>query len=374
MAHRVLHVVGAMNRGGAETMLMSTYRYLKRDQLQFDFLEFEPSTSDYAAEIESLGGRIIKTDWSRHPRGWYSAYQGLVRLLTERDRYLAVHSHVLFASSVALLAARRASVPIRIAHSHTTSDGSHTISRQIYRFVSRAVIQRIATKFVACSADAGHFLFGRRWFDDHGVVIRNAVDTKVFRPPIQYDYALGSVGGHVGRPSLICVARLEAVKNHAFLLDLAECLRDRGKGFSMLFVGEGSLHEQLSYEISHRGLQGLVRMLGKREDVSDMMRVADFLLLPSHYEGLPVSLVEAQASGLACLISDNVTSEVDLGLGLVQWLSTSDVGLWADAIDAGASSTPSGLEVGDALSAAGYSVEDSVHAFQDLYQNSNRRA
>lgn len=137
--------------------------------------------------------------------------------------------------------------------------------------------------------------------------------------------------------------------------------------FEMLFAGTGSLREHLEHEIDARGLLGSVRLLGMRNDVDRLLQSADFLLMPSHFEGLPVVLVEAQAVGVPCLVSDRVTRESDLGLGLLRFLSIDDATEWADALEAGSPTPRSPAEVAEAFDASGYSPQRALARLLPLY-------
>lgn len=362
---RVLHVIGAMNRGGAESMLMSLYRDVDKAKIQFDFLEFADGVSDFSAEIEELGGRILKCKWSQSPNGFLSTQKAVANLIRDEGPYAAVHSHTLFASGAVLNAARAAGVPVRIAHSHTTSDAGTGLAERSYRAAARWLIQRNATARVACSPDAGRYLFGHAFADNGGIVVPNSVDLKRFRP--RTSSTAEPRDSTTKKVTLVSVARFEPVKNHRFLVELADELRARDVGFTMKFVGHGSLKSAITAKISERDLGNRIEMLGLRSDVEEVLRDSDALVMPSLWEGLPVALVEAQATGLPCLVSDTVTRDADLGLGLLKYLPIDSVSAWADAIEAGFPHRSTLQEVNDALSARGYTVEASLEKLLPLY-------
>lgn len=372
---RVLQVVGAMNRGGAETMLMTLYRALDRDILQFDFLEFGQDESDYTPEIVHLGGRILKAEWSQRPMKLRRTIHRLADAMAQGGPYLAVHSHVLYASGTVLAAARRASIDIRIAHSHATHSVARGPSGLAYHAASLELIRRSATKMAACSWEAGEYLFGPRRFGTRGVVVANAVDTSRFSPVVASERLRLRHALPVPPDWLVLtsVARLEEVKNHLFLVDVASALKDRGVNFTMLFVGDGSLRSRLESLVRERGLENQVLLLGLREDVSDILRCSDAVLMPSLFEGVPVALVEAQATGVQCLVSECVSKEVDLGLDLLRFLPISDAAMWADAIVASRAVPPSPEEVERAMRAKGYSVADALETLLGLYEVQGRR-
>lgn len=346
-------------------MLMSLYRGVDRAKTQFDFLEFTDGASDFSAEIEELGGRILKCKWSQSPSQFLSTQKAVADLLRDEGPYTAVHSHTLFASGAVLNAARAAGVPVRIAHAHNTSDAGTGLAERSYRAAARWLIQRNATARVACSPDAGRYLFGHAFVDNGGIVVPNSVDLERFRPRVS---ATGEPRDSIKKKvTFVSVARFEPVKNHWFLMELADELRARDVGFTMKFVGQGLLQPTIAAEIAEKDLGNWIEMLGLRSDVEEILRDSDALLMPSLWEGLPVTLVEAQATGLPCLVSEAVTRDADLGLGLLEFLPIDSVSAWADAIEAGFPPRPTSAEIQDALSARGYTVAASLEKLIPLY-------
>lgn len=366
---RVLHVTGTMNRGGAETMLMTLYRAVDRTRLQFDFLEFSEGVSDYAPEIEMLGGRIYKMAWSQNPLCVRHTVSSLTKVLREAGPFAAVHSHVLLANGLVLAGARRAGVQCRISHSHNTSDGSDGVVAAGYRTLARSLIRRNATVLAGCSEEAGRFLNGGQEFSDGGIVIPNAVDTSRFAPLAEDKRTERRMGLGISDDCLILasVARLEAVKNHDFLLEVATELKSRRVDFRMLWIGTGSLSRELHTDVHRRRLDSHITMMGLREDVSSILQICDAVLMPSLYEGIPVALIEAQASGVPCFVSDRISREVDLGLGLCHYLPITEASTWGEALLAPLPSTPDRSRIETVLAERGYSVGESLSRLFSLY-------
>lgn len=366
---RVLHVVGAMDRAGAESMLMTLYRGIDRSVLQFDFLEFSDRKSDFSDEILAMGGRIIKIPWSQSLMGLSGTVSRLVEVMREYGPFAAVHSHILFATATVMIAARKARVPIRVAHSHNTADSSsRSVMRRVYQFGARRAIRVGATAFVACGEDAGRYLFGSQHIDDV-VVIPNSVDTSRYRPVPESEREdfRREIGVRADSLVLVSVARFEPVKNHEFLLKLARELKSRGVVFEMLLVGTGSLLEETEDEVRRSGLEDVVRLLGLRDDVERILQGADAFLMPSHFEGLPVVLVETQAVGLPSIVSDRITREVDLGLGIIRFLPIEDAAVWADAVAEGFPPSPTATDITEAFDAKGYSTGQALSRLLPLY-------
>jgi len=216
---------------------------------------------------------------------------------------------------------------------------------------------------------AGGALVGMKRFRKEGIVIPNAVDTACFFPgrPEVRAVSRRSLGLAEESLILVSVARMEPVKNHRFLLELASILAEHGYKFDLLLVGDGTLRRDLETEVLRRGLVNSIHFLGARGDVADILRCCDALLLPSIREGLPVSLVEAQATGLPCLVADSVAEEADMGLGLVQFLSTDSSELWMQALDALPRAPLTSSVIQERMSENGYTVEGALQALLGLY-------
>lgn len=312
---RVLQVVTTMNRGGLETMLMNYYRHVDRERVQFDFLEHRKEHSAYDDEIESLGGKIY-----RLPRlvPWSKSYlSALNRFFDEHPGYKIVHVHQDCLSSVILKAAAQHDIPVRIAHSHNANQDKN-LKYPVKLWYKRS-ISKYATNLFACGEDAGDWMFNGAPYQ----IVNNAIDAVAYAydpaKRIEMRQKLGLrdelVVGHVGR--------FNPQKNHLFLLDIFAVLLKKEPNAALLLIGGGEDMPKIQAKAQTLGIEEHVRFLGIRSDVADLMQAMDVFVFPSLYEGLPVTMVEAQAAGLPCLISDKVPSECILTNGLVDVLPLS---------------------------------------------------
>ena len=322
---RVAQVVGKMVGGGVEQVVMNYYRHIDRDRVQFDFLVDSDSTLVPRAEIESLGGRVFEVPPYQRPVAYR---RELVRLFREA-RWPIVHSHINALSVFPLSAAKAAGVPVRIAHSHSTSGrGEHA------KNVVKAVLKRFSNVYpthrMACSRHAGEWLFGRGTDFE---VVPNAIELDHFafdpasRARLRAELGAGPstlVVGHVGR--------FMEQKNHRFLLDVfAELYRKRPDSLLVL-VGGGPLKPEIKQRVEDYCLSSHVRFLGQRADVNKLYSAFDAFCLPSLYEGLPVVGIEAQATGLPILLSSTVSKEV-AATPLARFASLDDsLQNWADRL------------------------------------------
>lgn len=358
---RVLHIVGRMDRAGTETLLMNLYRQLDRDRIQFDFVYFTGDVCDFDTEIEALGGRIHRIG-ARHAAGRFVALYRLLR----SGQWAIVHSHTLFSSGLHLAAARLAGVPRRIAHAHSTQDANNeTGPGRLYQRAARRLIGTIGNQHVACSTAAASFLFPGR---GDVLVLPNGVDIAVFEGSSRSE-ARAVLGIPEDEFLVLQVGRLMPVKNHARTIRIARHMLDQRIDFRMLFAGVGPGKNTILNLVDKNGLGAHVHLLGMRSDVPELMKAADVMILPSHYEGFSLALVEAQAAGLPSVVSCTVPAEADLGLGLVRFvrLEAPDAE-WITALQVAADvQAPSVGKRRDVLERAGFSSASVARLLEQVY-------
>ena len=301
---RVAQVMGYMNGGGVESVVMNYYRQVNRSRVQFDFIVCEGSTLVPRDEIESFGGRVFMVPPYSHVLGYQRT---LATLFNEQD-YKIVHSHMNALSVFSLRAAKRAGVPVRIAHSHSSNGGGKgEIAKDAMKKILRRFSRIYPTHLLACSRIAGDWLFGP---DSGYKVIPNAVDIAAFSSNgalrAETRRALGIscttfVVGHIGR--------IVPPKNHLFLLNIFKEVLAIEPDSLLVIVGEGPLLDGVRAATGALGISNKVRFLGQRSDTAALYQAFDIFCLPSVYEGLPMVGVECQASGTPILASDAVTQE-----------------------------------------------------------------
>lgn len=327
---RVLMVIGCMGLGGAEAMLMNLYRSIDRSKVQFDFLVHKNVLGMYEGEIESLGGKIYYIDKYK-----ISNYFSYVRQLKEHFKahpeHKIVHCHIGSSAAVCLSVAKKYGI-YTIAHSHNTKS-TNSIKTLLWDLISFPT-RYIADYFFACSQSAAIDRYGEKIATSNRCqVIYNGIDCDRFtfseenRNDIRKEYGIENnfVVGHVGRHTV--------QKNPIFLLEIfAETYRQYPNA-RLLQVGQGEMTEQMKQKCNELGIQDAVIFAGAHLDVERYYSSMDVFLFPSLWEGLPVTLVEAQANGLAIVASDTITTEADFGLGNYYTLSCSCLATeWAEKI------------------------------------------
>jgi glycosyltransferase involved in cell wall biosynthesis len=315
---RVLHVIGTLNPGGVEMWLLSLFAETQGRGAIHAVMTLGPS----AGSLEGAASRLGVSLWRcrLHP---LPSFPRRFSQLLRAGRFEAVHSHVHLASGWLLWLARRSGVPVRVAHGHTTRDGHRpTLTRRLYRRLSRRLVLRHATAGVAASSDCAKALFGSGWtVDPRFRVIHNGVDLSRFSGDVDRREVRSSLGFTPDAVVVGQVGRFHRVKNHVFSVRVAAELARRDPRVRFLFVGEGPLRGATERQAADLGIGArCVFVGGAGVDVPRLLIGAmDLVICPSLWEGLPVSLVEAQAAALPVLASSEVTREVaavpDIGRG-----------------------------------------------------------
>ncbi len=364
---RVVQVVGRMNGGGVESTIMSHFRFIDRDRFHFDFVANADSTHIPYDEIEELGGTVHTV----HPYRSFGKYNQDCMQLFEELHPLIVHANVNALSVFPLHAAKQAHVPIRIAHSHSTASPKE-VAKTVVKDILRPCSRMFPTHLAACGELSARWLFGNATVDSGRVkMICNAVDLERFsvdedmrrriREELGVDDAF--VIGQIGR---LCYQ-----KNQEFSLRVfAELLKIR-KNAVLVLVGGGDERKQLEQEARSLGVFDRVKFLGIRKDVPALYNAFDVMIFPSHYEGLPVSLIEAQACGCPSLISDAVTKEVQIVPGMIESLPlNAGATMWAKTLLAlGLRTSEARSAGGRFLKNAGYDIRDSSKDLGDWYES-----
>lgn len=359
---RILEVVNVMDRAGLETMLMNYYRHVDRSVVQFDFLTHRPVEGAYDKEIRDLGGCIFRAP-RLYPQNCLAYRKYMRRFFAEHD-YPVVHSHIDSMSAFPLAMARDCHIPVRIAHSH--NDSVDKDIKYPIKEIARKHLPNIATHYWACSSAAGSYLFGEKNSSKISIV-KNAIDLKQF----EYDHGARiakrkELGLADGQLAIGHVGRFSAVKNQAFLIDILSTLDSEGLDAVLVLVGDGELRSSIEKKAVQAGLLDKVLFLGLRDDISQLMQAFDVFCFPSLHEGIPLVLIEAQASGLPILTSDAVSSEALVMNNASQLSLSCSLEAWSTKVIelalCGRAQNCFGM-----LSAAGYEINSSALRLQNTY-------
>ncbi|MGY6766145.1 glycosyltransferase family 1 protein [Faecalibacterium prausnitzii] len=305
---RVLHYGMSSNLGGIESFIMNVYRNIDKSKVQFDFLTFSPNIA-FSDEIKEMGGRIYKLTSRR--KSFVKNHREIYEFFKNHKEYINVHVHINTCSYIKpmMAAAKTSNKRKIITHSHNEWRGNNFRIKLFHKLNQSRVVEYSDSLF-ACSDVAGRYMFRKDGIESNKYrIIKNGIDTKkyLFNPSIRskvrrdLDLENKFVIGHIGR--------LSHQKNHSFLLDIFNKVYQSNKDAVLLLIGGGELESKIKLKIKELGLETAVLMLGVRTDIPDLLQAMDVFLFPSLYEGLGIVTIEAQASGLPCIVSNAVPNE-----------------------------------------------------------------
>ncbi len=363
MRVRVLHLVSDLSKNsGVMNFLLNYYRNIDKNIVQFDFLYFEDAKDSFEEEIKELGGRCHKIN---RPNISIKFFKELKNFFVNNNEYIAVHIHEVYLTWLFSYFIKSSGIKKIITHSHATQFSDNRVKALRNRIMCLG-INLVSDVHCACSRAAGELLYGKK---SSTIVINNAVDCKKFafnnqiREEVRKEFSLGNnlVIGHVGR--------FNEQKNHVFLIEIFEKILEKNKNVKLLLVGDGPLRDEIMSLVHKKSIENHVIIAGHRKDVYRLLQAMDVFVLPSLFEGLPVIGIEAQVSGLRCVVADTVTRE--LGVRDVHFLSLMQkTEEWAEVIVKGGETER--MEGSKKMIDAGYDITKEVIKLQNLYLSLNR--
>ena len=361
---RVLHVIGRMDRGGAEAMIMNLYRVIDRAYVQFDFVEHIDHPAAYDEEIVALGGRIFRCprfsglNLISYRRWWNCFFD------EHTSEYPIIHGHIGSTAAIYLSVAKKHGI-FTIAHSHS-SGTDHTMKSYAYQALAFPT-RFIADWFFACSQAAAVDRFGRKVASSNRcAILPNAIDTAVYKYDSEVRAQKRTELGLNDSLVLLHVGRFDKAKNQAFLIPVLREALNLHTDIHLLLIGDGPERENVEHIARDLGLSDRVTFTGIRDDVSRLLQAADVLIFPSVFEGLPVTLIEAQCAGLPCVISDTIPPDCILTEGLVTQLNLNDdPAYWA--CKALSCTALSRTDRSDEIKARGFDTAEIARRLEEFY-------
>lgn len=311
---RILHVFGVVNLGGAESRIMDLYRTIDRTKFQFDFMVHTTERGHYQDEIESMGGhvynvpRFVVSNMLSYKKAWVQFFQ-------EHTEYQVVHGHMTSTASVYLPIAKKSGVPITIAHSRNA--GVDVGIKGNITHLMRHNLWKKCDYCLACSTEASYAVFGKKQsVQEKVVMLPNGIRTRNYEYQPEVANRIRGELNLVGRWIIGHVGRFHKAKNHEFLIDIFSEIKKREEKAVLILLGEGALMPKIQEKVQQLALEKDVVFLGNRTPIADYYQVMDYFVFPSFYEGMPGVVVEAQCTGLRCILSENITREVAVTNGV----------------------------------------------------------
>jgi glycosyltransferase involved in cell wall biosynthesis len=325
---RVAQVIGKMWAGGVETVVFNYYRALDHEKIQFDFYYDEDSTVEPPRDIIDMGARFFMLP--PYQKIW--KYIPELRRHLKEEKYTIVHSHLNTLSIFSLFAAWSAGVPIRIAHNHSVPGGNEWKRNCLKRFLKR-FSKIFASDYFACSEKAGRWMFGDKTFDAGKVcVVKNAIDWNLFTTN-ERDLCLLKTKFHLeGKFVIGHVGRLTYAKNHIFMVDVLEEVLKKEKNAVLFLVGGGDLYNAIASYVKFKHLEEKVIFAGQVANPQDYYQLIDVMIVPSRFEGLSLTTIEGQISGIPVVISEAVPDEAIISNACHKIRLSTSKEKWADIV------------------------------------------
>ena len=362
---KVLHLFTTLDSGGVESFLFNYYSHIDRKKIQFDFIVPGKEQGFLEDKMKELGGKVYHVPLLREKP--LHQFLSLARIIKKGD-YDIVHCHG-YKSAIGLILSKIIGCKIRIIHSHMAYVTENSFQKVLRKLVT-ILVKILATHWFACGEDSAKWLYGEKAYKDGKIeIIFNAIDLKKYQflsdvrekgrreLDVSNKFVLGNI------------ARLSDQKNQSYLFSILKELILIKPNVMLLLVGNGEDEQKLKQRALELNLTPYVLFLGRRTDISNLLSAMDVFLLPSKYEGLPVSLVEAQASGLQILSSDTVTQEVNVTKNISYLpINEESVLLWKDKVLSLTSEESNRFTINDSMTDGPYDICYQASKLLNRYQ------
>lgn len=327
---RVLHVMSGIGyQGGVQALVWNYYKHINQEEVRFDFIVHSNRMEGYEKRFLDRKSKIFYVPPKKE--GLIQNYREINKILKENN-YDIIHVHQDFLGYVALLAAKKCNIKVRIMHSHK-ANMIESLFKRIIRWCFTSLCVNLATDLFACGKEAAIWTYGLRRYEEGQVyILNNAIEEKEYlfdnnvRKEVRLKY------GFSNKTVIGNVARFTYQKNQELLIDILEKLVKINSNYLLVLIGDGELLDSVKEKVLVKGLEQSVVFLGAKDNVNELLQGMDIFILTSRFEGLPVTMVEAQTADLPCIISDNITHEIDINKKTKYVKLDDALEIWCDAI------------------------------------------
>lgn len=367
MTIKVLHYVSKMDRAGQETFIMNVFRNINKDKINFDFLCSSNGRGDYDDEIRKLGGNIYHLGSLELRHFKFLAVLFLLKkrlkILVRDHNVFEIHTQHAMDAFFSAMIAKKVGFKTVIVHSHNSNSLYHPKLHKIFR----SFLHLLSVKRFACGVDAGKWMFG----NDHFTIIKNGIDTREFLFSSKKRESVRNKNYWENKIIIGHVGRFNSQKNQLFVVKVFQEFIKLQKNAKLIFIGVGEEQEKIRNYVKNSLIEKDIIFLGVRDDVNKLYQGMDLFLMPSLFEGMPVTLIEAQASSLPCLVSNSITHDVMVTNRIsFEDLSKSSKS-WAESLEKLYFKYPNRVNEIENITKAGYSIKDVTIKLETLYLKFN---
>jgi len=366
----VLYALVRRPKGGVETYIYNVHKHINKSLVHIDYIIGDYDSTDiFVKKIESMGSHVYVLPEIKLTN-IVDFFSELNSFLKSNKQYDIIHCHSAISAVFYLLIAKKNGIKHRIIHGHSSKYSDKGIIKSIRNYILTLPVKHLANHYFSCSVGVGEFLYGEKYVKQNKVFIaKNAIHAEKFRfnfnirQKVREDLGLKDkfVIGHVGRFS--------PVKNHTFIIDIFDAVYKKNKQSVLLLIGTGELQNYIKEKVRKLNLENSVLFMGWRDDINMLLQAIDVFILPSKFEGLPLSCIEAQAAGVPCILSDNITKEVKI-TNLVVFKSIEDSAEeWADEILYFLDKKEQRKDTYQNIIEAGYDIKSEVQKLEKYYMS-----
>lgn len=334
---KVLIVNNPLQFGGSDLVAVRLQQNLDKDKFECTYcLHHGEETGPYEPYVASTGVRIIHQ--TENKNGYIDSYKYFLDLFS-KEHFDIVHCHLPFFGAIVMAAAEKCGVEKRVCHSHFSQPLTYSHSKikavisDVYRAFMRRAVTRYSTDIIGCTEEAGEYLAGRKGFSKKGIVLDNGIETDEYLFSFQRKSKIQKQLGIEGKTVIGHIGQMYYVKNHSFLIDVFNEFQKKNENSVLLLISDGPDREKIQNRVNSLGLTDKVEFLGFRNDIPELLSAMDCFVFPSIHEGFPLTLIEAQAAKLPCVVSDSVTKDAELSTALSFVSLNDDVQKWCSEIE-----------------------------------------
>lgn len=367
MKIKVVHFIMTLWPAGLEIWLLRLIKQMNHEKYEFHIIVQKQDKADLESEFERLGVQIHRCLRTNNPIRFIKNIYTTIGLIGDIN---VLHSHVHHFSGLILFLGWLKRIPVRISHCHSDTrlkKKKDKISKKVYSLLMEILLEIFATKKLAVSFDAANDLY---MFPNKVILLPCGIDIKEFDSPIETKKQLCNQF-YVPETSkiIIHIGRFTYSKNHDFLIDVFNNVSKNDKDLFLLLIGTGELYKKVVTKVNELEIVDKVRFLGVRRDISALLSISNLFLFPSLYEGLGVSVIEAQAVGLRCVISAHLPTELTINKEIVFREDISaGINVWAKTVmnilKMGPSDKKAAMEI---ISNSSFNIKKNVMKLDSLY-------
>ena len=370
---RVMQITSGLSTEGIGTFVLNTYENINKEKIDMNFALATDWKQHHEQRIIDQGGKVYRTaEIGKGIFGIIKHFVNLIKILKKEGPFDVVHSHMDFFNGLNVLAAFIAGVPVRVSHAHlSVNEKYNSLPKKLYNTTMKLLISIFANYRVGCSEEANDYMNDMNWKKNKSKVLLNGINLNRFSPIKDRNSVKSNLNINVKKLNFITIGRIDNQKNPLFIVKIMKELKEIRKDVHLYWVGTGSLEKEVKQLVSEYELENNISFLGARDDVAEILQLMDFMLFPSKWEGLGIVLIEAQASGIPCFISNTIPKEADLGLCTVLPLNEDET-KWASKIDQYINTNSYNNKV-DKEKLKKFDIKNTTKEIEEIYRGVNKK-